>query len=310
MNKQNSCTEKSICGYCKKWQYNKCYGNFERFIKNNEGNVLVGYDIRYLQNKFEIYIGVCRKMEKLGYITRDQLLETLSNKFKPDLTKGTLERRIKYYVSLGLLEPPIKEAIPGVSGSVSWYKDDSAKLFKVIEDLKNSYYAIKPEKIKYWIDLLKLDEEAVKEIKKIIKEYIEFKRDIGLKFGISMKTREFLMKKVPLRLWDYKNLLTKFDILKRVFSERATEELDIEYLMSLWFDKRWGYPENPNAEWTSDIGELLDEPESSTTSPVDIALCNPEMEIDLDIPEIKVSFREPISRTVIFRENKIEILNI
>lgn len=38
--RSHSCTKKGICGECTNWKNGTCYGNFEKYICDNNGKIL------------------------------------------------------------------------------------------------------------------------------------------------------------------------------------------------------------------------------------------------------------------------------
>lgn len=297
--KSYSCTKKGVCGTCTNWKNGTCYGNFEKYICDNNGKILctkklpkeyydrekkiyflkgkIGktsiYDIKNIDNSLEIYKEVNSIMKKKGYIRKKELIEYTKNNYGIKVTN----RMLSYYCKIGLLEPGIMERFAGVTGSVSYWKEDTPKILYVIKSLKECGYKIKLNKMKYWLNLLKLSEGSIKEIRRIQEEDENFNENIlEIKIGITPAQKKYLLKNYPLKLFDYKKLITRLDILKRVIKERAYSELDFTYL------KR---------ETSKDINELEE------------SLDNPEIEINLEIPEIKVIYKEPVNKEVILKKD-------
>jgi hypothetical protein len=274
MGRKNKNICSGLCGICREWKKDFCEGRFKRFIKDDEGNILVGYDGRYLKYPIEIYIEVCQKMKKLGYISKDKLMEKVNTEYDLDITDSML----KYCVLLGLVEKGIREGVDGITGSVSFWKDDTPKLLYVIRTLKESGYKIKLEKMKYWLDLLSLDKESVEEIGKIILEDQKFNNLIEGNIGITLDQKRYLLRNYPLRLFDYKKLITRLDILNRVIKERTYIELDLTDLM---------------IEISKDMNKHDEFLETENY---------PEISINLNLPEIRVIYKEPINKIMVFSD--------
>lgn len=255
--KQRVCTENGICGFCTIWKKGDCYGNFSRIITDD--------DLKKIIDKLGEIV------KKKGYITKDELREIAKN-YEIKLT----DRLLNHYCKLGLIEHSIMKRLAGFPGTVSFWKEDTPKILYVIRSLKECGYKIKLNEMKYWLNLLKLSEGSIKEIRRIQEEDENFNENIEFKIGITPTQKKYLLKNYPLKLYDYKKLITRFDILKRVIKERAYSELDFTDL---------------KIETSKDINELEE------------SLDNPEIEINLEIPEIKVIYKEPISKEVILKKD-------
>lgn len=219
-------------------------------------------------------------MKKKGFITKKELIKICKDKFGIEITRGILDFYSRIYK---LIESGQIERIKGITGSVSFWPEDTPKLLYTIRTLKECGYKIKLEEMKYWLNLLKLSEGSIKEIRKIQEEDEDFNENIELKIGITPAQKKYLLKNYPLKLFDYKKLITRLDILKRVIKERSYSELDFTDL---------------KIETSKNINKL------------EKSLDNPEIEINLDIPEIKVIYKEPISKEIIFKKDSlIEVIN-
>ena len=273
--KQRVCTEKGMCGTCPTWKKGYCYGFFSRIITDE--------DLKKIINK------VGEIVKKKGYITKDELKEIAKN-YELKLT----DRLLNHYCELGLIEHSIMKRLPGIPGTVSIWKEDTPKILYVIQNLKKKGYKIKLKEIKYWLDLLDLNEKNIEEIKKIQEEDSEFNRNIMFSLGINLDNKKYLLNNIPLNMFDYKKIITKLDILNRVLIERAYIELDYEKTISIAEKSR------PLITWTK-INKY--EKEIIVEDRVDVILNNPEIDIDLDIPEIRVSYKEPVNKEVVFKKD-------
>ena len=273
--KQRVCTEKGICGTCPVWKKGDCYGYFSRIITDDDLKIIIPK------------LGEIVKKE--SYITKDELRE-IAKDYEIKLT----DRLLNHYYKLGLIEHSIMKRLKGIPGTVSFWKEDTPKILYVIQNLKEKGYKIKLKEIKYWLDLLNLNEKNIQEIKKIQEEDSEFNRNIMFSFGISLEDKEYLLNNIPLKQFDYKKLITRLDILKRVLIERAYIELDYEKIISIAKKSR------PLITWTK-INKY--EKEIIVEDRVDDILNNPKIEINLDILEIRVNYDKPVNKEVIFKKD-------
>ena len=275
--KQRVCTEKGMCGTCPTWKKGYCYGFFSIIITDE--------DLKKIINK------VGEIVKKKGYITKDELKEIAKN-YELKLT----DRLLNHYCELGLIEHSIMKRLPGIPGTVSFWKEDTPKILYVIQNLKNKGYKIKLKEMKYWLDLLNLNEKSIEEIKEIQEEDSEFNRNIMFSLGIELYDKDYLLNRIPLKLFDYEKLITRLDIFKRVASLRAYIELDQEEITKIYDD--------------SGTVTKVQYGISFTKSPIDDILDNPKININLDIPEIKVIYEKPVSKEVVFKKDGlIKVIN-
>ncbi len=316
--KPHSCTKKGSCGTCTNWKNRTCYGNFVKYICDNNGKILctkklpkqyydrekkiyflkgkVGktsiYDIKNIDNSLEIYKEVNLTMKKKGYIRKKELIEYTKNNYGIKVTN----RMLNWYCKIGLLEPGIMERFAGVTGSVSYWKEDTPKLLYVIKKLKSEGFKVKIKEMKYWLDLLNLNEKDIEEIKKIQEEDSEFNRNIMFSLGIKLKDKTDLLNNYPLKLFDYKKLITRLDIFKRVVILRAYAELDQKKITEIYIN--------------SGIVTTVQDGMSLTKSKIDDILDNPKIVINLEIPEIRVNYGGPVNKEVVFKKDGLsEVIN-
>jgi len=295
-------------------------------LKGKVGKTSI-YDIKNIDNSLEIYKEVNLTMKKKGYIRKKELIEYTKNNYGIKVTN----RMLNYYCKIGLLEPGIMERFDGVTGSVSYWKEETPQLLYVIKTLKSEGFKVKLKEMKYWLDLLNLNEKDVEEIRKMQEEDSEFNRDIMFSLGIKLKKAKYwvdlfnlsendveeikkmqredmeynrdvlfsigitpeqkkdLLNNVPLKLLDYEKLITRLDIFKRVAILRAYIELDQKEITKIYVDSgtvtkvQYGIP--------------------FTKSPIDDILYNPEIDINLGIPEIRVNYSDPVSKEVVFKKD-------
>jgi len=213
---------------------------------------------------------------KKGYITKKELIKICKDRFNLEITRGILDFYSRVYK---LIESGQIKRVKGITGSISLYPEGTPKILYTAISLKESGYKIKFKEMKYWLNLLNLSEGSIKEIKKIQDEDENFNENIlEIKIGITPKQKKYLLKNYPLKLFDYKKLITRLDILKRVIKERAYAELDFTGL---------------KIETSEDINKLEN------------SLDNPKINLDLDVPEIKVIYKEPINKEVVFKKNSL-----
>jgi len=268
--KDKACTENSICGICLKWKNGICNGYFSRIITHE--------DLKKILSKLREIV------KEKGYITKDELREIAKN-YGIKLT----DRLLNHYCELGLIEHSIKKKLPGVPGTVSFWKEVTPKILYVIQDLKSEGYKIKLKKIKYWLDLFNLSENDVEKIRKMQREDMEYNRDILFSIGITPEQKKDLLNNYPLKLFDYKKLITQLDIFKKVVSFKAYVELNQKEITKIYVD--------------SGTVTKVQYGISFTKSPIDDILDNPKIDINLDIPEIRVSYSDPVNKEVVFKKD-------
>lgn len=212
---------------------------------------------------------------KKGYITKKDLIKICNDRFNLEITRGIIDFYSRIYK---LIESGQIKRVKGITGSISLYPEDTPKILYTAITLKECGYKIKLSEMNYWLNLLNLSEESIKEIKKIQNEDENFNENLEFEIGITPEQKKYLLKNYPLKLFDYKKLITRFDILKRVIKERAYAELDFTDL---------------KIETSEDINKLEN------------SLDNPEINLDLDMPEIKVIYKKPISKEIVFKKNSL-----
>jgi len=264
-----------MCGICPTWKKGDCHGFFSRIITDE--------DLKVIISKWGEIV------KKRGYIKKDELREIAKN-YEIKLT----DRLLNHYCELGLIEHSIMKRLRGIPGTVSLWKEDTPKILYVIKNLKEKGHKLKLKEIKYWLDLLNLNEKNIEEIKKIQEEDSEFNRDIMFSLGINLDDKEYLLNNIPLKLFDYKKLITRLDILNRVLIERAYIELDYEKIIIIAKKSR------PLITWT-EINKYEKAP--IVGDRVDDILNKPKIDINLYIPEIKVIYKEPVNKEVVFKKD-------
>lgn len=134
------CSSARCTGFiCPRFRSKECSGVFTA-IRDHKGNVIykVPPTIQYIdgtENIVEVLMKTYKEMEKEGYITKQEVIGILSSKYNIDIS----ERTLKYYGTEGLIESGIKASLPGVTGSVSFYKKDTIKAIVSIKHLQEYY---------------------------------------------------------------------------------------------------------------------------------------------------------------------------
>jgi len=220
-----------------------------------------------------------------NYITKDKLRK-LAKEYK--LKKPT-NRLLYHYCDLGLIEKSKIKRIKGKQGgTISFWKADTPKLLFVIQNLKKLGIRLKLKGIKYYMDLLRLDEKAISEIKKIKieKKYLEkylYSR------GISSKQIVRLKKIYPVLFCEV--FLSRYDIFEEALTFRSEIEiLDLtEKLLK----------EAKTKEQRLILKSILDNPAIETNI----------VEVE-DIKEayILAMYDEPFDLKVVYKTNLIEII--
>lgn len=120
-------------------------------------------------------------------------------------------------------------------------------------------------------------------------------------FGYNTRPKKDLLFNFPLNLLNYEKIITWLDILNRVLIERAYIELDYKEIISIATKSK------SLITWMK-INKS--EKEIIIKNPIDVILNNLEIDINLDIPEIKVIYKEPINKEVVFKKDGlIEVIN-
>ena len=264
------CTENGKCGTCIIWRKGYCYGFFSRIITEE--------DFENIKNKLGEIV------KKKGYIIKDELRD-FAKKHKLKLT----DRLLYHYCDLGLIEKSIMRRLLGKhGGTISLWREDTPKLLYVIQNLKKLGYRLKLEEIKYYLDLLKLDEKAISEIKKIIKEK-EYLEKYLYSRGISSKQRKKLKKLYPVFFCEV--LLSRYDVFEDLVSFRSEIEI---------------YEETE---------KILNEAKTKMSRlELEAILDNPAIETNIDEVDdtkevyILVKYDDPFNIDILFKENEIKII--
>lgn len=164
-------------------------------------------------------------------------------------------------------------------------------------EIKELFDKIKLNKLDSFFDLLEL--KNINEIKQIIEENIRFEKSIFARLGITPEQKKNLLENYPIDLYDYKKLITRYDVFERVIADHAFSKLDFNEIAELAnkseIKRSW-------IQYNDGTKELI------VSSHIDDVLDNPEIEINLDKPEITVTYKAPLNKTVIFTPGSIEVV--
>lgn len=128
--KKNCCKlNKEACFIgCKYYKTGECEGSRGIIALPNGQNVNMPL---YHEYKDNYYKDIIMKIEKTGYMTMQEVMQTLKQKYNLEFTKANLHR----YANLGLIKPGIQEAFPGISGSVSFYPNETPEMIYIVKFL-------------------------------------------------------------------------------------------------------------------------------------------------------------------------------
>ncbi|MBA7583991.1 hypothetical protein ES708_25943 [subsurface metagenome] len=245
-------------------------------------------------------------MEKKGFITKDKLIKIA----KINGIKAT-DRLLNWYKNLKLIEPSKRKRFPGIPGTVSFYKNDTLKLLYVIKNLKETGYRLKLREIRYYLDLLKLDNESTREIEKIKRENAEYRKDILFSIGITPEQKEYLLDNIPLKLLNCKKLITRLDIFKRVVGLRAFAELDQGEITKVITSDINSRPEINRQNMLDEIIKKgkLKSLEFKYSRSIDDILDNPKISINLKnaTAPISAEYLDPVNRLVCFSNKGVKV---
>lgn len=232
------------------------------------------------------------EIKKEGYITKQEVLDITKERYGIDLTP----RNLSFYVSQGLIKPGIMERIPGISGSISFFKDDTPGIIRLIYMIKEPNTTFSLKDLKRYFDVLRFKDieyfkilrnyaEGVNKIGKIIntkiKENIDSELIVEL-LGVNHNVLESLKnilndiekgQSVPLSSFINATKIRAYYILldKGMLDDIITSlHKRIKWMSNVFF-----------SSYSDDIEKL----------------------------SIKVVFPKPINKTVIFKKESIEIIN-
>ena len=118
------------------------------------------------------------KIKEVGLITKQEVLDQLK-RYGVEISSRTLA----YYIAEKLIEPPIRKGMPGITGSVSFFREQTPLIIPGIKELTEKYELTLKEVRKYK-DLI----YNIKELE-ISSYFFELSGEIKNKYGI--ETDEF-----------------------------------------------------------------------------------------------------------------------
>jgi hypothetical protein len=166
-------------------------------------------------------------------------------------------------------------------------------------EIKELFDKIKLDKLDSFFDLLEL--KNINEIKQIIEENIRFEKSIFSRLGITPEQKKNLLENYPIDLYDYNKLITRYDVFERVILDSAYSKLDFNEIAEL------ANKSKIKRTWIQ-YNDGTKEP--IVSSQIDDILDNPEIEINIDRPEIIVTYESPLNRKVIFTPGNVEVTTI
>ena len=137
--KRNYCTKVTgkCSGFlCESYRRGNCIGVMWE-LQDRNGNIIAmlpppKYDDIDIS---EIMMKIIEEIHKNGYIKKDEVIQKLKNKFGITLS----DRMLKYYGTVGLIDPGIVTRVPGIRGSVSIYKQKTPDFINFFNILKKHY---------------------------------------------------------------------------------------------------------------------------------------------------------------------------
>ncbi|MBA7492313.1 hypothetical protein ES702_02863 [subsurface metagenome] len=194
---------------------------------------------------------------------------------------------LKNYIKKGLITRIDHFHKKGVRGSIATYPKNTPGILYLIRVLQD--HGIKLKEIKGYLSLFKLDHKAVRDIKDIIEEDRIYKENILFKEGITPEVKEYLLKEVPLKLLNLRNLtITRLEKFNKIIKLRAYAELDYKKITEIIIEN------SKDQKAFNRIQKILDSP--------------PIYLDDIDNAEISVIYEKPFNINVLFKKDKIEVI--
>jgi len=227
-------------------------------------------------------------------ISKKEFMSDLKTYFALDIHINVLRN----YIKLGLVKRISYQHKKGVVGSTAEYPKNTAGLIYLIHTLKTKGFKLK--EIKIYLDLLKVDFEALRDIRDIIDSDKRFKQNILFREGVTPETREYMLKEIPLKLLNLKNLkITRWEKFQQVIKLRAYAELDCKEISEIIIRN------SKDLKAFNKIQKNLSYPGVDTN--IDkIDLTNKD---SIKEAYISVRYGEPFYKTVLFKENQIEVIS-
>ncbi len=196
---------------------------------------------------------------------------------------------LQNYIKKGLIKRIDHFHKKGVKGSVAIYPKNTPGILYLIRILQDQ--GMKLNEIGGYLSLFKLDYEEIRDIKEIIDEDKRYKEEILFKEGITSEIKAYLLSEVPLKLLNLRNLtITRLEKFNKIIELRAYSELDCKEVAEIIIK---------NSKDLDSFNKIQDH------------LQNPTINIDIEDAQIRVEYKEPFKKIVLFtKNNKIEVINI
>lgn len=228
-------------------------------------------------------------------ISKKEFMSDLKTYFSiDDLSRIKLQN----YIKIGLIKRLKHYHTKGQVGSQADYPKNSPGMIYLIKFMKDR--RMKLRDIRSYLDLLELNLEAVRDIKDIIEDDRRHRENILFKEGITPEIKDYLLKEIPLKLLDLKKLtITRFERLKQIITLRAYAELDQKEITEI-INRN-----SKDLDSINKIQEILDSPGVETN------IDKLDLTKEDSIKEVYISVRygKPFYKTVLFKENKIEVIS-
>jgi len=227
-------------------------------------------------------------------ISKKEFMSDLKTYFSLDIHINVLRN----YIKLGLIQRISYQHKKGVVGSTAEYPRHTPGMIYLIHTLKTKGFKLK--EIKIYLDLLMLDFEALRDIRDIIESDKRSKKNILFEKGITPEVREYMLKEIPLKLLNLKNLqITRWEKFEQIIELRAYAELNYKQLTKTIIEN------SKDLSSFNKIQEILDSPGVETNiDKIDLT-----KEDSIKEAYISVRYGEPFYKTVLFKENKIEVIS-
>lgn len=228
-------------------------------------------------------------------ISKKEFMSDLKTYFSiDDLSRIKLQN----YIKIGLIKRLKHYHTKGQVGSQADYPKNSPGMIYLIKFMKDR--RMKLRDIRSYLDLLELNLEAVRDIKDIIEDDRRHRENILFKEGITPEIKDYLLKEIPLKLLDLKKLtITRFERLKQIITLRAYAELDQKEITEI-INRN-----SKDLDSINKIQEILDSPGVETN------IDKLDLTKEDSIKEVYISVRygKPFYKTVLFKENKVEVIS-
>lgn len=220
------------------------------------------------------------EIHKKGYLTKDEVLDSLDDRYFIDLTPRTL----KYYGTIGLIDPGIKENVKGIVGSVSLYSQKTVEIIYLIKFLQIEG-RLTLDRMSEYLKILNLDDDSFNSFIKVVTEYNKllsqenelFEKPKNKKFLEKNAMQEYVkIVKYASNYWEYREKISKSKEYIDNFKFTAIVKALIEISSAERIDRVFG-------KYVSDGN------------------------IKIGKDRIIVIFKKLIKKEVIFLKNKIEI---